>query len=374
MTYSKADDTPVLGIGRDGLQALIEVLRSEGYETLGPVVRDAAIATGPVDDVSLLPRGWLSEQDGGRYRLVEGGHERFFDVTPGADGWKRYLFPPRQPMFDLEAEDGAWRARAIEPDAPKRALIGVRPCELAAIQMQDLIFLRPPYADPAYKARRDNLLLVVVNCLHPGDTCFCASVGTGPRAEAGYDLCLTELDQGFLVEVGSAKGDALVSAIRARPASADWLEAVEVGLARARESMGRQLDIEDLPQRMLSNLEHPHWDTVAQRCLGCGSCAMVCPTCFCWDAEEIQVVGDGVQGRVRVWDTCFNPDHSYHAGGGTRQTVRSRYRQWLTHKLGSWVEQFGALGCVGCGRCITWCPAGIDLTVETNAFQQEPER
>lgn len=374
MTSAKRDETSVLEIPRDGLQTLILALQDKGFETLGPVVRNGAIATGPIDNTDQLPRGWISEQDGGRYRLVDGGHDRLFDVTPGADGWKRYLFPPRQALFNLVPENGSWQAEVPEPSAPKRALIGVRPCELAAIQMQDRIFLRPPFEDSAYRIRRDNLLLVVVNCLHPGDTCFCASVGTGPQAGSGYDLCLTELDQSFLVEVGSPMGVELALTINAHPASAASLRASEAGVAFARGHMGRQLDTRDLPQRLLSNLEHRHWDEVARRCLGCGSCAMVCPTCFCWDAEEDQVVGDGAHGRVRVWDTCFNPDHSYHAGGGTRQTVRSRYRQWLTHKLGSWVQQFGALGCVGCGRCITWCPAGIDLTVETDVFQLESER
>jgi ferredoxin len=374
MTSGGSRQPTVLAIPRDGLQKLIQALRDEGYETFGPLVRHGAVATGPVDNVDQLPLGWLSEQDGGSYRLVEAGHERFFDVTPGADGWKRYLFPPRQALFGLTAQNGTWRAEVPNPEASKRALIGVRPCELAAIQMQDRIFLRPPYGDPAYQARRENLLLVVVNCLHPGDTCFCASLGTGPKAEAGYDLCLTELDESFLVEIGSPKGAALASAIGAQPASDEGRRAAEDGLAYARDHMGRQLDAKDLPQRMLSNLEHPHWDEVAKRCLGCGSCALVCPTCFCWEAEENLVVGEGQQGRVRVWDTCFNPNHSYHAGGGTRQTVRARYRQWLTHKLGSWVQQFGALGCVGCGRCITWCPAGIDLTLDTKAFQLESDQ
>jgi ferredoxin len=373
MTADSGRQPARLAIPRHGLQKLIQALRDEDFETFGPLVRDGAVATGPIESVDQFPSGWLSEQDGGSYRLVEAGHPRFFDVTPGADGWKRYLFPPRQALFDLTEQDGSWHAEVPPTEATKRALIGVRPCELAAIQMQDRIFLRPPYADPFYRARRENLLLVVVNCLHPGDTCFCASVGTGPQAQAGYDLCLTELDESFLVEVGSPQGAALASAIGAEPASDAAQRAAEDGLAYARSHMGRHLDTKDLPQRMLANLEHPHWDEVARRCLGCGSCALVCPTCFCWDAEETLVVGDGQQGRVRVWDTCFNPNHSYHAGGGTRQTVRSRYRQWLTHKLGSWVQQFGALGCVGCGRCITWCPAGIDLTLDTKAFQLESD-
>jgi sulfhydrogenase subunit beta (sulfur reductase) len=360
-----------LEIPRAGLQRLLDELRRRDYETWAPVARDGALVIAQIEHAEELPYGKLSEQDGGHYRITENGHPRAFDITPGADGWKRFLFPPRQAIFNLDRHNGPWGLEPHQAPPPRRALIGVRPCDLAAILIQDRVFLRSNYPDPVYLARRQRVLLIAVNCLHPGDTCFCASVNAGPAASQGFDLCLTELDDSFLVQVGSELGADLAAALQAQPAAPDSLGRGERGLAEARAGMGRRLDTAHLADRMLSNLNHPQWDAIATRCLGCGSCTLVCPTCFCWDAVETIDIAAGKVGRERMWDSCFNPDHSYHAGGGTRQTIAARYRQWLTHKLGSWVEQFGTLGCVGCGRCITWCPAGIDLTVETLAFRAE---
>jgi ferredoxin len=135
--------------------------------------------------------------------------------------------------------------------------------------------------------------------------------------------------------------------------------------------MGRKLyDIENVPAALLENLEHPHWGEVASRCLSCGSCTMVCPTCFCWDTQDHVSITLEQTSRTRVWDVCFNPGYSAQAGGNTRPSTLARYRQWLTHKFGNWVQQFGTLGCVGCGRCITWCPASIDVTEEIKVFQE----
>ncbi|MCS7010162.1 MAG: 4Fe-4S dicluster domain-containing protein, partial [Anaerolineales bacterium] len=131
------------------------------------------------------------------------------------------------------------------------------------------------------------------------------------------------------------------------------------------------LDTSDLPKLLLENLEHPHWDEVAKRCLSCANCTQVCPTCFCWDVVDRSHLSGKVAERERVWDSCFNPQYSYVFGGNTRPTIKSRYRQWLTHKLGTWKEQYGVFGCTGCGRCITWCPVGIDLTQEVAALRKE---
>jgi len=142
-------------------------------------------------------------------------------------------------------------------------------------------------------------------------------------------------------------------------------------MADAEHRMGRRLDTSDLPELLLDNLDHPQWDEVAERCLSCTNCTMVCPTCFCSDVQDVSSLTGEENERVRVWDSCFNPDFSHVHGGNLRPNIRARYRQWLTHKLGAWHGQFGMSGCVGCGRCITWCPVGIDLTAEVAAIRGE---
>jgi ferredoxin len=130
------------------------------------------------------------------------------------------------------------------------------------------------------------------------------------------------------------------------------------------------MDTGDLPDLLYGNLDSPQWDLIAQRCLSCTNCTMVCPTCFCVDVQDLSDLSGQNTERQRIWDSCFNTDFSHVHGGNTRPNIRSRYRQWLTHKLASWVDQFGELGCVGCGRCITWCPVGIDLTEEITAIRE----
>ena len=355
------------------LQGLLDNLRRMGYQIQGPQVRDQAIVYGPLESVSDLPRGYTSEQDAGHYRLIYTAHSRYFDVTPGAATWKQFLFPPISELGRFNRQpDGKWQVQTTPPDLTPLALVGIRPCELTAILVQDRIFLREECQDPIYRTRRQMAFLLAVNCLHPGGTCFCASMGSGPQAESGFDLCLTELEDVFLVEIGSEAGRMALEGLPVHLASAFWHQSAQKGLAEAREKMGRIIpNPEQLPDVLMNNLEVERWDDVARRCMSCTSCTQVCPTCFCWDVHDSSALNEQTAARERVWDSCFNPDYSYIAGGNLRSSTRSRYRQWLTHKFGSWQEQWNVKGCVGCGRCITWCPAGIDVTVEIAAIRQE---
>lgn len=361
---------------RERLQDLIDLLASEGYQVLGPVVRDAAIVYERVSRVSDLPVGWTEEQEAGRYRLRRRSDEAVFGFAVGPQSWKRFLFPPEVRLWRAERREGKLRFEAASAPPQRSAFLGVRSCELHAIALQDKVFLEGPERDPVYSARREGLFLIAVNCGVAGGTCFCVSMETGPRAQAGYDLALTEVLEGghhFVVEAGSARGAELLGRLPTRPASAPELAAAEGVVAETARSMGRSLETEGLPELLLENLEHPRWDEVAERCLTCGNCTMVCPTCFCSSVEDTSdVTGDHAE-RWRRWDSCFSLDFSYMHGGSVRTTARSRYRQWLTHKLATWQEQFGSSGCVGCGRCITWCPPGIDLTAEAGAIRASSE-
>jgi sulfhydrogenase subunit beta (sulfur reductase) len=356
------------------LDGLLADLRQNGFQTVGPRASDEGIIYTEIEKLSNLPRGIQTEQKPASYRMVQTGKNRYFDFIPGSQSWKQFLFPPHTALFTARKESGKWKIDDNKEDQPRFALIGVRACELAAIEVQDRIFMRPDFSDPIYRARREGLFILAVNCTHPNDTCFCTSMGTGPAHKAGYDLCLTELDDVFLVQIGSELGRSLLTNRTFDLPSAFIQKNATDALENAARSITRTLDTEGLPELLMDRIESERWTEIGKRCLSCANCTQVCPTCFCWDATDVPDLTGKTAGRERVWDSCFNLYYSYMAGGNTRPTIRSRYRQWLTHKLSTWKNQFGVLGCVGCGRCITWCPAAIDLTAEIPALREEVKK
>lgn len=361
-------------IQKTAFNSILSRLKEDGYLPIGPRVKDEALVYAPIDKIEDLPQGVSTIQKPGYYRLTRGKHMRYFDIIPGAHSWKQFLFPSRAELFKLQKNGREWERIPEKEEPTNYAFIGVRACELAAIQIQDNIFMRSDFTDPIYQAHRKRVFIVSVNCTHPSETCFCTSMGTGPRVKDSYDLDLTELDDVFVLTIGSELGKRLMTGIPFEDASGYIRTNVEHKLEHAEQQMRRKLDTTDLPELILNHLDHPYWNEIGKRCLSCANCTQVCPTCFCWDTvDEISLDGQNT-GRVRVWDSCFNPGYSYQAGGNTRPTIYSRYRQWMSHKLGTWKQQYGTLGCVGCGRCITWCPAEIDITEEVAALRNEVER
>lgn len=363
-------------LARDGLDGLVAALREGGHTVLGPVARDGAITVGEVRAAADLPAGLTDEQAPGRYRLKPRGDDALFGYNVGPHSFsKRSLLVPEVTLVRLRRSAHDVEVLAGPPPPPKLALLGVRACEIAAIGVQDRVLHDGPHADADYSARRTGMLVIAVQCGQAGGTCFCSSMGTGPRATSGFDLALTEIvgpPHRFVVEIGSAEGAALAERIGLSAASeADREEASAIS-ARAAEQMGRALDTEGLPERLRAHPEDPRWDDVATRCLGCTSCTMVCPTCFCTTVEDHTDLEGTTAERTRRHDSCFSEAFAYVHGGSVRPSLRARYRQWLTHKLSTWHDQFGTSGCVGCGRCITWCPVGIDITVEAAAVGAAP--
>lgn len=350
------------------LQQLIDVLSLKGYRTVGPVVRDGAVLWDTIRQVSDLPIGWRDEQEPGRYRIEQTGSTRIFGVVHGPQSVKPLAFAPREPLLTIERSQGRVSVQPTMPKSEKVAVLGVRACDLAGLAIQDHIFLKDAYRDPYYRTRRDGLFLIAVNCTRALATCFCASMDTGPRAGASFDLALTELDEEFLVEAGSEAGQEVVRTLTLAPASTTQAREASRQIESCAGSQTRQLDRSRLPQALYDAHEHPRWDDVAARCLACGNCTMVCPTCFCHTVEEVPDLTKTRSEQSRLWDSCFTQDHGYIHGKNIRPTIKDRYRMWLTHKLASWIDQFGTSGCVGCGRCITWCPVGIDLTEELPAL------
>jgi sulfhydrogenase subunit beta (sulfur reductase) len=362
-----------LVINRDALQRLIDVLASRGYRVIAPTVRAGAITYDTIMHLEDMPIRWTDRQEAGTYRLEQRADDAIFGYAVGPHSWKQFLHPPVEKLWQARRDGNGFAVSACGPASEPLAFIGVRACELRAIAIQDRVFVEGPYLDQRYRLRREQAFIVAVNCSKAGGTCFCTSMGTGPEVTAGFDLALTELlDDGnhsFLLEVGSAAGADVAASLPQRTATAAEIEAAEHVVARARNAMGRALDTAGLKEALQNNPEHPRWDEVAARCLACANCTMVCPTCFCTTVDDTTDLSNTTAERVRRWDSCFTLDFSYIHGGSVRQSTRARYRQWLTHKLASWFDQFGSSGCVGCGRCITWCPVGIDITEEAGAIR-----
>jgi sulfhydrogenase subunit beta (sulfur reductase) len=370
----KPNSAPAI-IDADQLDLVIQALRSDGYQVYGPRVRDNAIVYDNISSAGELPAGWIDHQERGRYRLEKTETETLFSYVVGPHSWKKFLQPPVQKLWEAHREGHQFEVVPGQEKPEKRAFIGVRSCELHAIAIQDKVLLGGPFVDPIYQVRRKHLFIIAVNCVRAGGNCFCSSMGTGPQVSAGYDLALTELHNSaghvFLIEAGSQAGAKLLEGIACREATPAEVDAARAAVQQAADKMGRTLDTNDLQAVIYRNFDSPHWDSVAERCLSCGNCTLVCPTCFCVNIEDGSDLTGKTAERWRKADSCFSVDFSYIHGGSLRASGLSRYRQWMTHKLAAWFDQFNTPGCVGCGRCITWCPVGIDITEEARALRAQ---
>jgi ferredoxin len=353
---------------------LIQGLIDRGFEVIGPTVRDGAILYDRVSALEDLPKGWTDEQQGGKYSLQRRADGALFGYAVGPHSWKNFLFPAYGRLWKAYRSNGHFQIAPEGQKLPRLAFIGVRACELHAIEIQDKVFLEGPFADPAYKSRRSDMFVVAVNCGSAGGTCFCDSMGTGPKVVSGYDLLLTEIlehSQHFLlVQAGTKAGAEMLSEIPSQAAGQEEIAAGHAVVEECAKHMGRTLQTNGLKELLYRNTENPRWDGVASRCLSCANCTSVCPTCFCSTVEDLTDLTGQEAERLRKWDSCFATDFSYIHGGSVRATPRSKFRQWMMHKLAYWIDQFGTSGCVGCGRCITWCPVGIDITEEARAIRE----
>lgn len=355
----------------EGLDALISALKDAGFDVIGPSICDQTIVLGPIASSQDLPHGMGDQQEKGRYRLVKGKDRGFFGYNLGPKSWKSYLFPERRRLWQLKP-DGEPEDPSLDPSP--LAFFGVRACELAAIAVQDRIFIRED-GDPYYKRRREELMIVGVHCRTAAPTCFCPSMGTGPEFPAqGWDLLLTEDDDHFLIEAATAKGQAILANLPLSEAPLDANLRIARQLTQTKQSMVRQMEQQGIKELIYNSLSSTRWDEIGSRCLACANCTLVCPTCFCSTIEDVSDVEGTHAERWQKWDSCFHIDFSYVHGGSRRITNAARYRQWFSHKLASWYDQFGSSGCVGCGRCITWCPVGIDITEEMLALREDANR
>ena len=286
-------------------------------------MRDGAVTLDAVEKVEDLPVGWGDEQESGHYRLKKRDDAAVFGYTVGPQGWKRYLHPPEVPMLQAERDDSAFKILKNPPAAVRYAFLGVRACELAAIRVLDRVFLGDRYLEPGYKGRREPAFLIAVNCTKAGGTCFCASMGTGPKAKSGFDVALTELIEDgkhyFVGQAGSVRGAAMLSAAPHRKAAQAGVGVGPSGRGVCRGSDGPHAWI-PRGSRICSTATTSirAADQTAARCLSCANCTMVCPTCFCHTVEDVtDLTGDHAE-RCRKWDSCFTLDFSYIHGGSVR--------------------------------------------------------
>jgi ferredoxin len=357
-------------LSRAGLDDLVAALIADGRTVVGPTVRDDAIMLAELTSGDQLPAGWGVDSGPGRYRLRRRADQAVFGHSAGSQSWKQFLHPPRQRLWS--ADGGGFSPARQEP--PRYAFLGVRACDLAAIATLGTVLGGGAHPSPAFARRRQGLFVVAAGCTEPGGVCFCASMGTGPDPGPGYDLALTERtgpgSHFFIVKVGSPAGQRILDGLPHRPATPAELDEARSAVETAAGRMGRRMPEVDLRDLLAASRESPLWEEVASRCLTCGNCTMVCPTCFCTSAEDRTDLSGEHAERSERWASCFEVDFSYLHGGSVRASGASRYRQWMTHKLSSWHDQFGGSGCVGCGRCIAWCPVGIDITQEVTRLAE----
>ncbi len=301
------------------------------------------------------------EQDGGTvFRRLERWSQARLDYHRTLLPLKKYFFPPRETLFQYR--EGQGYVPHLEGLDRRIVLLGVHSCDIYALNILDRVF-GEPYPDPYYRTRRQNTIIIGLDCL-PDEHCFCSSM-RADFVDRGFDLFLYDIGDAYFTVVGTARGDDIVLATGPLflPVTAADTDQYKRRSSAKRRAFRREVEIRDLPEIFFIEYESRLWEELGERCLACGACSMVCPTCHCFDVRDEVALGSREGPRVRQWDSCLFVSHALVAGGHNfRQSRASRIKLRYYHKQSGFVAEYGRPSCVGCGRCVLACPAGIDVT------------
>jgi len=321
-------------VKRSDLPRFLEAAKAAGYDVFAP---------------ARAPEGWsFAPYEGGAVDL-----DGYLLTTLSA---KALALPQLEAFLAYDGNDG----RLVGADESKRLVFGVRPCDARALALVDKVYLSRGFRDPHYLSRRDNTVLIVSACHQPAPTCFCTSVGGGPADAAGADVMAYKSGDELLLDATSSKGEEFLKAAKLEKASDAALKKTKAACAKVADTMAPLWELEALRPILYKNFDAPAWEELAARCVSCGACTFVCPSCHCFDVADEGKHGRG--SRLRFWDACTQSRFTLHASGhNPRARKGQRYRQRVLHKFYYFHENWGENLCVGCGRCVVACPVNVDI-------------
>ena len=274
---------------------------------------------------------------------------------------KASFFPPMEEMFSFQKSGDGHHIEPPVSDEHKQLIFGIRPCDAKALAILDMTF-KDTYEDPYYLSKRRNNVLVGLGCTKPYDSCFCTSLDSSPTDQTNVDLMLTDIGDEFVIEQVSDKGKELIAL------TSELEEATEADEARAKEAkeaayskVTRKLDTKDIDNKLLASFDdEDYWEKIAAKCISCGICTFLCPTCYCFDINDELVKEQGA--RFRSWDSCGFSVYTKMPMENPRLEKWRRVRQKVCHKYEFYPMNFNVIACTGCGRCIRLCPVNWDIT------------
>jgi len=333
-------------IKKEDVAGLLESLMGE-YEVFAPVKRDGLVLFDRIGSAS----------------------EAFLDYQNSLMPAKQLTFPQAETLFSYSSAKGEVKIEVPQREEKPQLIFGIRPCDASSFVVLDRVFDGEQYKDPYYLQRREKTITVSMGCVKPRSTCFCTSVGGGPFSTEGSDLLLIDIGDRYVAQTVSDKGAQLLEKRGFRDATGDELALAAAVIEAAAASMGPGVETDGLKDKLDSRFDDSIWQRLSEKCLGCGICTFLCPTCHCFDIVDEAVDSKGE--RIRIWDSCQFPLFTLQASGlNPRPTVKERFRQRMMHKFSYFVDNYSRVGCVGCGRCITECPVNLDLRQVLNSVSR----